>query len=235
MTGVSNEKNDVFLNRGSDITAKMSASVDTLLKLADGDTECFSKHDKEIILNIISDINRAASLILTDAINTTSSEGQDIINPLQSLHVSTQTQDSGLTCDKELMSKLPETAVEVISQIGLISAMKLFKNFGGSTFPIGKGLRYLGGTRGKLLQTILTDEEIKKLGWHFSGLPVYLPRCNGLLREFRNREFLREFAIMRHEGMSALAAMMLLCPKYGFSDRTGWKLLKKEKDLQSAQ
>ncbi|MEF3141827.1 hypothetical protein J8987_11510 [Klebsiella quasipneumoniae subsp. quasipneumoniae] len=235
MTGVSNEKNDVFLNRVSDITAKMSASVDTLLKLADGDAECFSKHDKEIILNTISDITRAASLILTDAINATSSEGQDIIKPLQSLHVSTQTQDSGLTYDKELMSKLPEAAVEVISQIGLNSAMKLFKNFGGSTFPIGKGLRYLGGTRGKLLQTILTDEEIKKLGWYFSGLPVYLPRCNDLLREFRNREFLREFAIMRHEGTSALVAMMLLCPKYGFSDRTGWLLLKKEKDLQSSQ
>ncbi|MFM3466538.1 hypothetical protein ACQX9G_12400 [Klebsiella pneumoniae] len=232
MTGVLDKKNDVFLNRITDITAKMSASVDTLLQLTDGKTKYFSENNEKIIRDVIDDIIRAASLILTDAINATLPEEQDKVKPLQSLHVSTQPQESELTHDKELMSNLPEVAMEVISLIGINSAMKLFKNFGGSTFPIGKGLRYLGGTRGKLLQTILTAEEIKKLGDYFSGFSFYLPRCNDLLRECRNREFLREFAIMRHEGKSTLLAMMLLCPKYGFSDRTGWQLLKKEKEKE---
>ncbi|EJZ8834782.1 TPA: hypothetical protein N3Y92_002967 [Klebsiella pneumoniae] len=133
------------------------------------------------------------------------------------------------------MSKLPDVAVEVVSQIGINSAMKLFKAFGGTTFPIGKGLRSFGATRARLLQSILNDEEIKKLSFYFSGTPVYIPRCNNVLREIRNREFLNELTIMRLNGTSTLIAMTLLCPKYGFSDRTGWRLLKDEGDAQASR
>lgn len=225
MTGISNEKNDVFLNRISDITAKMSASVDTLLQLTDGKAKYFSEDNEKIIRDVIDDITQAASLILTDAINAASPEELETI----------QAHEPEKNYDNELMSKLPDVAVEVVSQIGINSAMKLFKAFGGTTFPIGKGLRYFGATRARLLQSILNDEEIKKLSFYFSGTPVYIPRCNNVLREIRNREFLNEFAIMRQNGTSTLIAMILLCPKYGFSDRTGWKLLKDERDAQASQ
>ncbi|WP_434660100.1 hypothetical protein ACMYSL_23790 [Klebsiella sp. MISC125] len=225
MTGVSNEKNDVFLNRISDITTKMSASVDTLLQLTDGKVKYFSEDNEKIIRDVIDDITRATSLILTDAINAASPEELEKM----------QTHEPEKIYDNELMSKLPDVAVEIVSQIGINSAMKLFKAFGGTTFPIGKGLRSFGATRARLLQSILNDEEIKKLSFYFSGTPVYIPRCDNVLREIRNREFLNELTIMRQNGTSTLIAMTLLCPKYGFSDRTGWRLLKDEGDAQASR
>ncbi|HBS7291978.1 hypothetical protein GZ037_17810 [Klebsiella pneumoniae] len=225
MTGVLDETNDVFLNRITDITAKMSASVDTLLQLTDGEVKYFSEDNVKIIRDVIDDIARAASLILTDAINAASPEEPEKI----------QAHEPEKIYDEELMNKLPAVAVEVISQIGINSAMKLFKTFGGSTFSIGKGLRSLGAPRAKMLQEILTDEEIKKLSWYFSGTPVYFPRCNSVFREIKRREFLNELVIMNQNGTSTLMAMMLLCPKYEISDRAGWKWLKAEREAQSAQ
>ncbi|HDY6876395.1 Mor transcription activator family [Klebsiella pneumoniae] len=225
MTGVLNEENNVFLNRISDITAKMSASIDTLHQLTDGKAKYFSEDNEKIIRDAIGDITRAASLILTDAINAASPEELEKI----------QTHEPEKNYDKELISKLPDVAVEVVSQIGINSAMKLFKAFGGTTFPIGKGLRFFGATRARLLQSILNDEEIKKLSFYFSGMPVYIPRCDNVLREIRNREFLNELAIMREDGTSTLIAMILLCPKYGISDRTGWRLLKDERDAHASR
>ncbi|AXF75274.1 hypothetical protein AV903_02775 [Erwinia tracheiphila] len=124
-------------------------------------------------------------------------------------------------------------ASEIVNLLGVSNAMNLFKHFGGSTFPIGKGIRYLGGQRAKALRSILAANDIKKLQDYFSGEIVYLPRCDRVLREVRNRQFLKEFADMRQQGVSSVMAMTTLCPRHGFSDRYAWQLLKKDRQSKA--
>lgn len=237
MSGVCDDKNnkDTFLNAVSDITAKMSVAVDALITLTDSDKKYFSDANAQNIRAAINDITSAATHILTDAISAVAPEELEKLKATYAFNTAPQINESNKTYDEDILSNLPEAAADIVHLIGINQAMKLFKAFGGTTFPIGKGVRFLGGARAKALQTIITNEEINLLIHHFHGETLYLPRCERLLREVRNRKFLSEFAAMRQDGSSALMTMMLLCPKYGFSDRYGWKLLKDERDSQAEQ
>lgn len=237
MSCVCGEKNDkdAFLNAVSDITAKMGVAVDALITLTDSDKKYFSDANAQNIRTAINDITSAATLILTDAISAVAPEELETLKATYTFNTAPTINRTNEIYDEDTLSHLPEVAADIVHLIGVNQAMKLFKSFGGTTFPIGKGVRFLGGARAKALQTILADEEIKLLMHHFNGEYLYLPRCGRLLREVRNRKFLSEFATMRQEGSSATMTMTCLCPKYGFSDRYGWELLKNERDSQSEQ
>lgn len=120
---------------------------------------------------------------------------------------------------------LPESVVQIVHLIGYPATACLLKAFGGTTFPIGKGLRYMGSARAALLRETIGEENTRLLIKHFNGDVLYLPRCDQALRELRNRRFLSEFEDVTKSGTSALMTMTILCPKYGFSDRFGWQLL----------
>jgi hypothetical protein len=69
---------------------------------------------------------------------------------------------------------LMQLLLRSVRLIGINQAMKLFTKTFGSTFPIGKGIRYLGGARAKALRSILNEEEIQILMDYFQGDIVYL-------------------------------------------------------------
>lgn len=126
---------------------------------------------------------------------------------------------------EQVTNLLPQPVTQIADLIGFPATEQLLAAFGGTTFPIGKGLRALGATRAALLRDTIGDEKAQLLIKTFGGEVLYLPRCDRALRELRNRRFLTEFAEVRQQGQSSLMAMTLLCPKYGFSDRFGWQLL----------
>lgn len=128
---------------------------------------------------------------------------------------------------------LPQAVIQIADLIGFPATEQLLTAFGGTTFPIGKGLRALGATRAALLRDTIGDDKTQLLLKTFGGEVLYLPRCDRALRELRNRRFLAEFAEVRHHGQSSLMAMTLLCPKYGFSDRFGWQLLAAQREHES--
>ncbi len=235
MTSSCDDKNrkSELLYRVSDITAKINVAVDKLIAITQSETRFINECDAKDIRNAINDITSTATLILTDAVSDIAPEELDRINLSLSLRAPTDTSEPSEYYNEELLSNLPDVAKEIISQIGVNAAMKLFKNFGGATFPIGKGIRYLGGTHAMALRTILTEDEIKRLQCYFSGEILYLPRCDRLLREVRNRKFLREFAEMRSSGATTAQCMSVLPPKFGFSDRYGFQLLKNERDSRA--
>lgn len=236
MTSSYDDKNrkSEFMNRVADITYKINVAVNNINTLTGSDISYFSENEAQDIRNTINDITSAMSIILIDSVSIIAPDELEKIK--QSFSFSTPPQRTDETHEKyddDILNNLPDAAAaDIVRLIGINQAMKLFKAFGGSTFPIGKGIRYLGGPRAKALQAILKDEEIKRLMDYFQGDIIYLPRCDRLLREIRNRKFIREFAEMRQQGTSALMAMTHLCPKHGFSDRYGWLLLKKERDSQ---
>lgn len=237
MTDILDEqiKKAEFLNRVADITAKIGSAVDDLIMLTDCNTKYFNDGDAVAIRNAIDGITNATSLVLIDAISVVAPEELDNIKPRCSFPKTRHENVVDKTLEPEILSNLPEAAADIVELIGISQAMRLFKSFGGTTFPIGKGVRFLGGARANALRTILTEDEIRLLQKHFSGEVLYLPRCDRLLRDVRNRQFLNEFSEMREAGATSVACMSVLPLKYGFTDRYGWQLLKNEKESQSAK
>lgn len=215
-----------FLNRITDITVKINSAADDLTHLMGNNSTYFTEDDAKNILEMLENIASLTTKVLVSAI--------DSIAPND---IATDSKDTGIDAmqedplDPDLLSKLPDMVIEIIALIGLNSTMKLIKSFGGTTFPIGKGIRFLGGPNANRLRTILSEAEIKELSIYFDGVPLYLPRCDRALREIRNRVFLKEYHAMRQAGASSLRCMRELPPKYGFTDRHGWELLKKHREL----
>lgn len=135
---------------------------------------------------------------------------------------------------QQVTELLPPVVIQIADLIGFPATERLLSAFGGTTFPIGKGLRALGAQRAALLRDTIGDHNAKILFKNFGGFPLYLPRCEQALRELRNQRFLAEFHAIRQDGTSSLMAMTILCPKYGFSDRTGWNLLSLQKNSASS-
>ncbi|BBT70551.1 hypothetical protein [Klebsiella sp. WP8-S18-ESBL-06] len=215
-----------FFNRITDITVKINSAADDLTYLMGNNSTYFTEDDAKNILEMLENIASLTTKVLVSAI--------DSIAPND---IGTDSKDTGIDAmqedplDPDLVSKLPDMVIEIIALIGLNSTMKLIKSFGGTTFPIGKGIRFLGGPNANRLRTILSEAEIKELSNYFAGVPLYLPRCDRALREIRNRVFLKEYHTMRQAGASSLKCMRELPPKYGFTDRYGWELLKKHREL----
>lgn len=132
---------------------------------------------------------------------------------------------------EQVKSLLPETVTEIAGLIGFPATMDLIRVFGGSTFPLGSGVRSLGAFCVKRLRETIGEEKTKILTNAFNGEVLYLPRCDSALRELRNRAFISEFEARYAEGVSTPQLMIDLCPKYGFSDRFGWKILKAKKTV----
>ncbi|HHR0983587.1 TPA: Mor transcription activator family protein [Klebsiella oxytoca] len=137
---------------------------------------------------------------------------------------------------QQVTELLPPAVIQIADLIGFPATEQLLSAFGGTTFPVGKGLRALGANRAALLRDTIGDHNTQLLIKNFGGEVLYLPRCDRALRELRNRRFLAEFDTIRQDGTSSLMAMTLLCPRYGFSDRFGWELLsKRRQDLSTRQ
>ncbi|TKI08645.1 Mor transcription activator family protein [Martelella alba] len=130
---------------------------------------------------------------------------------------------------EQVTELLPPSVIQIADLIGFPATERLLAAFGGTTFPISKGLRALGAARAALLRDTIGDENTKLLIKAFGGEEPYLPRCDRALRELRNRRFLAEFEQAKNQGTSSLMALTFLCPKYGFSDRFAWQLLSQKK------
>lgn len=134
---------------------------------------------------------------------------------------------------ERVKSLLPDSVRQIADLIGYPATEKLLQTFGGTTFPVGKGMRAMGATRAELLRQTVGDDNALLLAKNFGGEVLYLPRCDRALRELRNRAFITEFESMRCGGVSSLRVMTELCPKYGFSDRFAWGLLAQSKQNPS--
>ncbi|EPY3064535.1 Mor transcription activator family protein [Shigella sonnei] len=134
---------------------------------------------------------------------------------------------------EQVKNLLPESVQQIADLIGYPATARLLDVLGGTTFPVGKGLRAMGAARAALLKQTVGEDNARLLVKNFGGEALYLPRCDRALRELRNRAFLNEFHQLRDDGVSSLMVMTQLCPKYGFSDRFAWGLLSKHKNFSN--
>ena len=137
---------------------------------------------------------------------------------------------------EQVKALLPDSVITIAELIGFPATAELLRVLGGTTFPVGKGLRSMGAGRAKLLRETIGDENARLMTAHFGGEVLYLPRCDRALRELRNRAFMGEFNSLKNNGISTPRIMTQLCPKYGFTDRFAWQLLaSKRNDSNDSQ
>lgn len=126
---------------------------------------------------------------------------------------------------EQVKALLPDSVITIAELIGFPATAELLRVLGGTTFPVGKGLRAMGAGRAKLLKETIGEDNARLMTAHFGGEVLYLPRCDRALRELRNRAFLGEFDNLKKGGLSTPRIMTTLCPKYGFTDRFAWRLI----------
>ncbi|MGL5344818.1 MAG: Mor transcription activator family protein [Plesiomonas sp.] len=139
-------------------------------------------------------------------------------------------------CEIELehvQTLLPESVHTLISILGYSATMRLISTLGGTTLHARTSERRArsGGVYA-LLHDVLTEKEADALMHHVGGAPFYVPRCDSALRELRNARFIADITKEKAAGYSSRQAMAILCPRYGFSDRYGWRLLRQRQDSQ---
>jgi hypothetical protein len=128
----------------------------------------------------------------------------------------------------ELEALLPESAKMLIHVLGYAATATLINRFGGVSLSgkSGDAQERTGGVHAKLRE-VLTEEELGKLIAYLGAEQFYIPRCCDVLRKLRNARFVAAVAAMQAQGTSLRLAMSMLCPEFGFSDRTGWALISK--------
>ena len=136
---------------------------------------------------------------------------------------------------EQVKALLPDSVITIAELIGFPATAELLRVLGGTTFPVGKGLRAMGAGRAKLLKETIGEENARLMTAHFGGEVLYLPRCDRALRELRNRAFFSEFDELKSTGVSTPKIMTELCPKYGFSDRFAWSILKEFNERSLSQ
>lgn len=120
---------------------------------------------------------------------------------------------------------LPDTLRQIAALTGYPATLKLIDAFGGTTFTFVKGLHPAGLKRLEQLSCIVGRDAAGALNAHFAGTEVYIPNAAAAMREMRNRNFITDVTSLCSHGYSRRQAVRELCPRYGFSDRIGWKLL----------
>lgn len=60
---------------------------------------------------------------------------------------------------EQVTELLPSAVIQIADLIGFPATEQLLSAFGGTTFPIGKGLRAMGASRAALLRDTIGDEK----------------------------------------------------------------------------
>lgn len=138
------------------------------------------------------------------------------------------------TTSNQPIPRLPESMQEFIRVLGYESAMRLVAEFGGITLSgkNGAAKTRTGGIH-RMLESVLNHEEINKLIAWAGAEQLYIPRCAAAMRARRDTNFANEFNHLLDGGMSGRKAMAQLCPRYGFSDRHGWDVMRRWRENAS--
>lgn len=114
---------------------------------------------------------------------------------------------------------LPEAAREIVTVVGLESAMRLVSVYGGSTISFSDESRgpEVGGRR-DIIAKLLGPQRAKAFFRHFANRILYVPRCSATLRLIRDRQICAAF----DDG----ASVRELMAEHGLSERSISRILK---------
>lgn len=131
--------------------------------------------------------------------------------------------------DEELANLLPAQVVDIAQFIGFAKALLLIKGMGGVDFAVPRGLTANRSEREQRLVDAIGIEATKKFMQVFGGARLYIPRCEHLLREVRNRKFCECIDSAVDGGMTQTKAVQKFAYEFGMTERNGYKVLKRHR------
>ncbi|TJZ73880.1 Mor transcription activator family protein [Chitiniphilus eburneus] len=124
------------------------------------------------------------------------------------------------------IGELPDTVQEIAVVVGLPAALKMVRQYGGTSLHIPQGKHRLGKSRYEELAQLIGADEIQRLAEHFRGCDaIYIPRCAKILRAMRDEAIRSEFDEYTREE-SANRAVTKLARDHDLCERRVWEILK---------
>lgn len=131
--------------------------------------------------------------------------------------------------DDELAELLPSQVVDIAQFIGFAKALMLVKGMGGVDFAVPRGLTKNRSEREQRLVDAIGVEAAKNFMAVFGGARLYIPRCEQLLRQVRNRKFCECIDSAVDSGMTQTKAVQKFAYEFGMTERNGYKVLKRHR------
>lgn len=132
----------------------------------------------------------------------------------------------------ELADLLPPMFVQTVELIGLEAAFKLVEKLGGTFVPVSANKRQQGKDLHAFLVEVLGSEEKVEIleTAYFAARGLYIPKCDDVLRELRNRCIRRAFDELTQQElpMSARLAVRNLALEFKLTERRIWDIVGSE-------
>lgn len=129
----------------------------------------------------------------------------------------------------ELADLLPPMFVQTVRLIGLDAAFKLVDKLGGTFVPVSANKRQQGKDLHAFLVEVLGSKEKVEIleTAYFAARGVYIPKCDDVLRELRNRLIRRSFEELTQQKMpmSARLAVRNLALEFKLTERRIWDIV----------
>lgn len=94
----------------------------------------------------------------------------------------------------DLQHLLPPSFASVVVIVGLENAFKLVQKYRGTSFKIGRNQRKAGKVLHFSLAEVVGEDAATRIETALEGQrELYVPKCDDVLRELRNRQIRREF------------------------------------------
>lgn len=94
----------------------------------------------------------------------------------------------------DLQHLLPSSFASVVAIVGVGNAFKLVQKYRGTSFKIGKNKRKAGKILHFCLAEVVGEDAATRIEIALKGQrELYVPKCDDVLRELRNRQIRREF------------------------------------------
>lgn len=128
---------------------------------------------------------------------------------------------------KNQMEKLPSVMREVAEVVGIAEVEVLIGAFGGTSLsiPATQQSRVVGRLQDKLGSAL-----VHKLICNFAGTRIYIPKCEKIILQNRDKLLNQERDVLAKSGVSERAIVTTLALKYDICDRHVWRILKKPMD-----
>ncbi|WII93167.1 Mor transcription activator family protein [Kingella negevensis] len=129
----------------------------------------------------------------------------------------------------QLRHLLPASFAGVVAIVGIEKAFMLVKHYGGTVFRIGQNQRKGGKVLHFALAEQVGDENATRIETALLGQrELYIPKCEAVLREFRNRQIRRDFDTLTNQQplpMLGYLAAKNLARQYDLSERMIYEIV----------
>ena len=128
----------------------------------------------------------------------------------------------------DLLHLLPPSFAGIVAIVGAERAFSLVKHLGGTSFKIGANKRKGGKALHFALAQWVGEEHATRIETALKGQrELYIPKCEALLREMRNRQIRHDFdgLTLQKLPMKAHLAIKNLARQYQLSERMVWSIV----------